>query len=368
MPVTQKPALDDALASLIRGTHRDPFAVLGPHADSGAIVVRAFQPAARSIELRLVATGALVPMEKRDPAGLFEVRLEPDTTGAGHEARIERQIRAGRRPAVSGFSRTVPTTVCGSRIPAITSLEIDDPYRYGRVLTDFDLHLLERRHALPRLREARRASHRASARRPACTSRSGRRTPIASASSATSTAGTAASRRCGCSRRAASGRSSSRICRTARSTSSRSAPANGAILKKTDPFGVAFEVPPQTASIVRDISRYDVARRRLDGGAPGARRVARRPMAIYEVHLGSWARVPEEGNRFLTYRELAHAARAVREGDGLHAHRAAAGDGASVLRIVGLSGARASSRRPAASVRRKTSSSSSTPAIRPASA
>ncbi len=31
-----------------------------------------------------------------------------------------------------------------------------------------------------------------------------------------------------------------------------------------------------------------------------------RPMAIYEVHLGSWARVPEEGNRFLTYSELAH--------------------------------------------------------------
>ena len=29
------------------------------------------------------------------------------------------------------------------------------------------------------------------------------------------------------------------------------------------------------------------------------------PMSVYEVHLGSWARVPEEGNRFLTYRELA---------------------------------------------------------------
>ena len=29
------------------------------------------------------------------------------------------------------------------------------------------------------------------------------------------------------------------------------------------------------------------------------------PMSIYEVHLGSWARVPEEGNRYLTYRELA---------------------------------------------------------------
>ena len=31
-----------------------------------------------------------------------------------------------------------------------------------------------------------------------------------------------------------------------------------------------------------------------------------KPMAAYEVHLGSWARVPEEGNRFLTYREMAH--------------------------------------------------------------
>ena len=31
----------------------------------------------------------------------------------------------------------------------------------------------------------------------------------------------------------------------------------------------------------------------------------RRPVAIYEMHLGSWRRVPEEGNRSLSYRELA---------------------------------------------------------------
>ena len=109
-------------------------------------------------------------------------------------------------------------------------------------------------------------------------------------------------------------------------------PRGAICCKKSDPFGFAFEVPPQTASIVCDISRYAWGDDDVDGGA--ARPAARwldRPMSIYEVHLGSWARVPEEGNRFLTYRELARPAGAVREGDGLHAHRAAAGDGASVL-------------------------------------
>ena len=80
MPVTQKPAADEAIAALIRGAQRDPFAVLGPHADeAGAIVVRAFQPAARSMELRIVATGALLPMEKTDPRGgrMFEVTVGP---------------------------------------------------------------------------------------------------------------------------------------------------------------------------------------------------------------------------------------------------------------------------------------------------
>src|SRR2546426_6817028 len=40
-------------------------------------------------------------------------------------------------------------------------------------------------------------------------------------------------------------------------------------------------------------------------GARRGRDIAREPLAIYELHLGSWARVPEEGNRPLTYRELA---------------------------------------------------------------
>src|SRR5688500_3113337 len=71
--------LPDALVQLANGLNRDPFAVLGPHPDERGrgILVRAFQPAARSIDLRVVATGDLLPMTKRSPAGIFEVVVEP---------------------------------------------------------------------------------------------------------------------------------------------------------------------------------------------------------------------------------------------------------------------------------------------------
>ena len=73
-------------------------------------------------------------------------------------------------------------------------------------------------------------------------------------------------------------------------------------------------------------------------------------------------------DRYLTYRELAERLIPVREGDGLHAHRAAAGDGAPVLRIVGLSGHRVLRADQPLRRRRTTSRRSSTPATRPASA
>ncbi|HEV8714733.1 MAG TPA: 1,4-alpha-glucan branching protein GlgB [Candidatus Binatia bacterium] len=72
---------------------------------------------------------------------------------------------------------------------------------------------------------------------------------------------------------------------------------------KMDPFAVYNEVPPRTASIV-----WDLAYEWGDHEWMGQRRrhnALDAPMAIYEVHLGSWRRVPEEGNRSLTYRELA---------------------------------------------------------------
>ena len=72
---------------------------------------------------------------------------------------------------------------------------------------------------------------------------------------------------------------------------------------KADPCGVFSEVPPRTGSRVWDLS-YTWN----DGDWMGRRRAANAlgaPMSIYEVHLGSWRRVPEEDNRSLSYRELA---------------------------------------------------------------
>jgi 1,4-alpha-glucan branching enzyme len=74
---------------------------------------------------------------------------------------------------------------------------------------------------------------------------------------------------------------------------------------KADPYAFASEIRPQTASKVWDLSGYDWGDREWMGRR-GRANALDAPIAIYEVHLGSWRRVPEQGNRWLTYRELAH--------------------------------------------------------------
>lgn len=77
----------------------------------------------------------------------------------------------------------------------------------------------------------------------------------------------------------------------------------GAILEKADPYGFLHETPPNTASVVWDLD-YE-----WNDGAWMETREERNglgaPMSIYEVHLGSWRRVPEEDDRSLGYREIA---------------------------------------------------------------
>jgi 1,4-alpha-glucan branching enzyme len=72
---------------------------------------------------------------------------------------------------------------------------------------------------------------------------------------------------------------------------------------KVDPFAFHCEVAPDTGSVVWDLW-YEwedgewMKNRSANNGAD-------RPISVYEMHLGSWMRVPEEGNRMLSYRELA---------------------------------------------------------------
>ncbi len=73
---------------------------------------------------------------------------------------------------------------------------------------------------------------------------------------------------------------------------------------KADPYGFYFEQRPKSASIVWDINKYPWEDAAWMAKRPQANWFES-PISIYEVHLGSWQRVPEEGNRFLTYRELA---------------------------------------------------------------
>lgn len=79
---------------------------------------------------------------------------------------------------------------------------------------------------------------------------------------------------------------------------------DGHLRLKTDPYGAYFEGPPNNASIVFQPNRY----RWSDQDWMNLRRANRqldRPISIYELHIGSWKRIPEDGNRPLTYRELA---------------------------------------------------------------
>jgi 1,4-alpha-glucan branching enzyme len=279
-PASQHTDLDPALLALVHGRHRDPFAVLGPHRQAGAIVIRAMQPAAQAAQVRLVASGALQPMQRRHPDGLFEAIVADTADGSIPDYRLHLTF---------AYEHTI---------------EVDDPYRYGRVLSDFDLHLFnEGTHN--RLFE-RLGAHRIQVGSTigvhfAAWAPNAERVSVVGDFNGWD------------------GRVHPMRLLTPSGVWELFVPdlpdgekykfeiltRSGALLKKSDPFGVAFEPPPQTASVVHDISRYQwrdaswMETREQQGGW------LHRPMSSYEVHLGSWARVPEEGHRFLTYRELA---------------------------------------------------------------
>jgi len=79
---------------------------------------------------------------------------------------------------------------------------------------------------------------------------------------------------------------------------------NGFWAQKSDPYAFESELRPNTASVVCDLGNYEWN----DAGWIKNRENTdwqKSPVSVYELHPGSWKRIPEEDNRWLTYRELA---------------------------------------------------------------
>ena len=278
------PAAD--VDALVQGRHGDPFSVLGPHVcregRATALAIRAFLPGALAAEVRPEEPG-FTPreMERIHPDGVFEATFP------------------GR--AVP-FRYRLTVTDAPGRVR-----EIEDPYRFPSILSDFDRLLLgdvthyegyEKLGAHQTVLEGVAgvvfAVWAPNARRVSVVGDfnqwDGRRHPM----------------------RRHPGAGIWELFVPGLGEGSRYKfeilGRDGTLLAlKADPFAFEFEVEePRTASVVASLDGYTWG----DQGwaAERARRNALdAPIAIYEVHLGSWRRVPEEGNRFLTYRELGEA-------------------------------------------------------------
>jgi len=263
----------DAIAAAV---HADPFSVLGPHVEDGHLTIRAVLPAAEAVSV--MRPGAEpVPMTRRHPAGIYEASL-PDVTD-----RVDYRLHV--------------------TYPGGHTMEVDDPYRYGRVITDYDLYLFgEGNHT--------RIYDRLGAHPMTIGSTTGVHFAVWAPNAArASVVGDF---------NGWDGRVHPMRMLGASGVWEIFVPAaglghrykfelrarDGRILIKSDPFGFAFEVPPLSASIV---SRPDYEWGDAQWMATREANASwfERPMAVYEVHLGSWARMAEEGERYLTYRELA---------------------------------------------------------------
>jgi 1,4-alpha-glucan branching enzyme len=270
---------------LIHANHWNPFGVLGQHevgaGDAKVRAIRAYLPEAREawvVDLSQGEPGVRVAMDRLHPDGFFECAF------------LDRAEKFPYRLAVEDYVGN--------------SWEFVDPYQFGPVLTDFDLHLLgegthyrnfERLGAHIREHEGFRGVHFAvwapNAMRVSVVGNfnhwDGRRHPL---------------RNCG-----PTGIWEIFLPEISQEEVYKyeiKSRFHSYLVLKADPYGFAAEVRPKTASIVWDVTKFE-----WDDDEWMAKREQiqslHSPIAFYEVHLGSWRRKPEEGNRFLTYRELA---------------------------------------------------------------
>ena len=265
------------------GTHADPFSVLGPHAVDGRQTIRAFMPGATRVEVLDART-------RRRVMTLDKVPDVPDVF-VGQAARRE-----------EAFAYLLRITKGGDQWVA------EDPYRFGPVLGELDEHLIgEGAHlnlwnalgAHVMRHEGADGTHFAVW------------APNASRASVVGDFNGWDGRIHAMRRRGQTGVWEIFLPGVGEGVAYRYellGPDGHLLPQRADPFGLGAEHPPGTASVVR----------RLDGhawtdeawiSAREARQRIDQPISIYEVHLGSWRRVPDEGNRPLSYVE--HATRLV---------------------------------------------------------
>ncbi len=278
------PADDPALlpaktiAALVSAGHSDPFSVLGMHAIGERLVVRAFVPGAADVEVIDPSDGAsIATLERLHGDGLFAGSVP------GRTDRFAYRLRARAGDAV---------------------WEFDDPYRFAPVLGEMDEYLwvegthtriFDRFGAHPMVHEGVSGTQFAVW------------APAASRVSVVGNFNHWDGRRHVMRHRGSTGIWEIFLPDVGVGAAYKFeiTDQSGNVLPlKADPLGFAAEPPPKTASIVTGPGLADWGDTDwMDGRA--ARNAVGAPISIYEVHPGSWRRVAEEGNRPLSYRELA---------------------------------------------------------------
>ncbi|TBW33713.1 1,4-alpha-glucan branching protein GlgB [Siculibacillus lacustris] len=274
-------ASETDVEAIVAGRHGDPFAVLGPHAVKGGFAVRVFVPHADTVEVVGEDGKVLAALDKTHDAGFFEGVIKRKRGVKVSAPPPRYRIHAGNKGG---------------------SWELADPYAFGPVLGPLDDHLLvEGTHRLLYERLGAQVLEHEGVEGVNFAVWA----PNASRVSVVGDFNAWDGRRHQMRKRIDSG-----IWEIFAPGVGVGAvykyeiiAADGRLLPlKADPFGFASEIRPSTASVVDRTDRltwtddaYMAARAQGDP--------RRKPMSIYEVHLGSWQR--GDWNRFLTYDELA---------------------------------------------------------------
>ncbi|MBZ4397531.1 1,4-alpha-glucan branching protein GlgB [Myxococcus faecalis] len=274
-----KAQVDAELQRVVELRHPEPHSVLGIHPDGDGVVIRAFRPEAVAIHV-LPEFGGRVPMSHR-LGGVFEARVNGRDKTFGYLLEVE--------------------------YPGKRVFTLRDPYSFLPTLGEMDLYYAgEGRHERLWERMGAHLSHHNGTRGVAFAVWA----PTAAGVSVVGDFNSWDGRLHAMRRMGASGIWElfvPEVGEGARYKFEIRPGQGGPRVLKSDPFAFRTEVPPATASVVHDLGRYDWGDTPWLETRAKHEDVAHQPWSVYEVHLGSWRRVVEDGDRPMTYRELAPA-------------------------------------------------------------